>query len=99
MSAHRLLFVVAILWPVLPVWPQAPGGAKPYLSSPRRALTAPELLDAPDEWIDRSLRWAGDILDEYKPAVAEHPVRRAALIRLDDVLHIKSAPEKRLVQA
>ncbi|MBI4893409.1 MAG: MBL fold metallo-hydrolase, partial [Acidobacteria bacterium] len=77
------------------VWGQA---LKPYLSSERRALTAPELKDAPDEWIARSLQWAGDILDEYQPAVAEHPVRRAALIRLDDVLHIESAPRKKLVQ-
>lgn len=71
---------------------------KPYLSSPRRALTAPELKDAPDEWIDRSLQWAGDILDTYPPGLPEHPTRRAALIRLDDILHIESAPAKPLVQ-
>jgi len=75
---------------------QAP--SKPYLSSPRRALTAPELLDAPDEWIERSLAWAGDILDSNPPGLPETPVRRAALIRLDDVLHIESAPRKALVQ-
>lgn len=71
---------------------------KEYISSPRRALTAPESLDAPDEWIKRSLGWAGDILDRFKPDVVEHPVRRAALIRLDDVLHIESAPRKPVVQ-
>ncbi len=71
---------------------------KPYLSSPRRALTAPELKDAPDEWIGRSLEWVQDILANYPPSVPEHPVRRAALIRLDDILHIESAPQKPLVQ-
>jgi len=75
-----------------------PPPRKPYLSSDRRALTAPELRDAPDEWIDRSLQWAGDILSGYPPAIVEHPVRRAALIRLDDILHIESAPAKPLVQ-
>jgi len=72
--------------------------AKPFISSPRRALTAPELLEAPDEWLDRSLRWVNDILDRYPPAWPEHPVRRAALIRLDDILHIASAPRKQLVR-
>ncbi len=79
-------------------WAQPAAPAKPYLSSPRRALTGPELRDAPDEWIERSLAWAGDVLDSYEPAIVEHPVRRAALIRLDDVLHIDSAPKKPLVQ-
>lgn len=69
-----------------------------YTPSPRRALTAPELLDAPDEWIERSLGWANGIFDRFPPSVVEHPVRRAALIRLDDVLHIESAPRKQLVQ-
>lgn len=69
-----------------------------YVSSPRRIYTAPELLDAPDEWIDRSLQWADDMLGRFQPALVEHPVRRAALIRLDDVLHIESAPRKHLVQ-
>lgn len=69
-----------------------------YISSPRRALTAPELLNAPDEWIERSLGWMGNILDKYQPDVIEHPVRRAALIRMDDILHIESAPHNALVQ-
>ncbi len=98
MSKQRTILAAAVLLALSSAWPQGPVPGKPYLSSPRRALTAPELLDAPDEWINRSLAWAGDILDEYKPALTEHPVRRAALIRLDDVLHIKSAPEKLLVQ-
>ena len=96
------VFVFALMLPLVAAVFQPVGfGAdpvKPYLSSPRRALTAPELLDAPDEWIDRSLKWAGDILDSHPPAVPEHPVRRAALIRLDDILHIESAPRKPLVQ-
>ncbi len=70
-----------------------------FVSSPRRLLTAPELKDAPDEWIDRSLQWADYILQTYPPALTEQPVRRAALIRLDDILHIESAPHKPLVQA
>ncbi len=73
--------------------------AQKYLSSPRRALTAPELKDAPDEFLDRSLQWVDDILRQYPPSKAEHPVRRAALIRLDDLLHIESAPSKPLIQS
>ena len=68
-----------------------------YLSSPRRALTAPELKDAPEEWLQRSFAWTNDILQRFPPAPAEHPVRRAALIRLDDILHIESAPTKPVV--
>lgn len=71
----------------------------PFVTSARRLFTAPEALDAPDEWIDRSLQWVDFILDAYKPAIPEHPLRRAALIRLDDILHIPSAPQKALVQA
>jgi L-ascorbate metabolism protein UlaG (beta-lactamase superfamily) len=69
-----------------------------FVSSPRRVMTAPELKDAPDEWIERSLQWVDYILENYPPALVEHPVRRAALIRLDDVLHIESAPLKEPVQ-
>ena len=94
----KRLLLVAVFLPALTAWAQPAPATKPYLSSPRRALTAPELRDAPDEWIDRSLQWADDILNEYPPDLVEHPVRRAALIRLDDVLHIESAPKKPLVQ-
>jgi hypothetical protein len=69
-----------------------------FLKFERRLLTAPELLDAPDEWIDRSFQWVDYILHNFPPAVEEVPVRRAALIRLDDILHIESAPRKALVQ-
>ncbi len=80
------------------IFPAAPADAqRPFSSSPRRLLTAPELLDAPDEWIERSLRWVDYILENYPPAMEEHPVRRAALIRMDDILHIRSAPRKPLV--
>ena len=78
-------------------WVPVAGTQESFISSPRRALVAPELLDAPDEWIERSLGWADQILDQFPPAVIEHPVRRAALIRIDDVLHIESAPRKALV--
>jgi L-ascorbate metabolism protein UlaG (beta-lactamase superfamily) len=81
----------------LPVLAAAPLCAQSYLSSPRRALTAPELRDAPDEWIARSLAWVDDMLRQHPPSVQEHPVRRAALIRLDDILHIESAPQKKLI--
>ncbi len=70
----------------------------PFISSNRRLLTAPELLDAPDEWIDRSFQWVNYILQNFPPAQEEIPVRRAALIRLDDILHIESAPRKTIVQ-
>jgi hypothetical protein len=69
-----------------------------FVTSKRRLLAAPELTDAPDEWIDRSLQWVEYILEAYPPALIETPVRRAALIRLDDILHIESAPRKSLVQ-
>jgi hypothetical protein len=72
--------------------------SKPFVWSERRLLTAPELFDAPDEWIDRSLQWVDYILATYPPSVPEHPMRRAALIRLDDILHIESAPRKEIVQ-
>src|SRR5438045_3503889 len=80
----------------------AQDGAKPakpsFISSTRRLLTAPELPDAPDEWIGRSLLWANYIFQNFPPAPEEIPVRRAALIRLDDILHIESAPKKPIVQ-
>lgn len=84
---HALSLLAAPLW-----------GQK-YLSSPRRAMTAPELRDAPDEFVDRSLQWVDDMLRQHPPGREEHPVRRAALIRLDDLLHIESAPGKELIQA
>jgi L-ascorbate metabolism protein UlaG (beta-lactamase superfamily) len=88
---------LALVFAWLPLQSQEPAKS-PYVSSARRALTAPELLDAPDEWLQRSLGWANEILNAFPPAVPEHPVRRAALIRLDDILHIEKAPEKPLVQ-
>lgn len=72
--------------------------SQPFVWSERRLLVAPELFDAPDEWIDRSLQWVNFILAKYPPSLPEHPLRRAALIRLDDVLHLESAPRKELVQ-
>lgn len=72
--------------------------SQPFVWSERRLLTAPELWDAPDEWVDRSLQWVNYILAAYPPSLPEHPLRRAALIRLDDVLHLESAPRKQLVQ-
>ncbi|MBC7926432.1 MAG: hypothetical protein H7039_12315 [Bryobacteraceae bacterium] len=72
--------------------------ARPWLSSKRREFTAPELPDAPDEWIARSFAWVDDMLQRHPPSLPEHPVRRAALIRLDDILHIDSAPRKPIVQ-
>ncbi len=74
------------------------GPRPPFVSSARRLLVAPELKDAPDEWVDNSLQWVNFILENFKPALKEHPVRRAAMIRLDDILHIESAPEKPIVQ-
>jgi hypothetical protein len=72
--------------------------SKPFIWSERRLPVAPELFDAPDEWIGRSLQWVNYVLETYRPSIAEHPQRRAALIRLDDILHIESAPRKEIVQ-
>src|SRR5262245_35936045 len=72
--------------------------SKPFVWSERRLLTAPELFDAPDEWMERSLQWVNFILETCPPSVPEHPMRRAALIRIDDILHIESAPRKEIVQ-
>jgi hypothetical protein len=69
-----------------------------FVSSPRRLLVAPELPDAPDQWLTRSLEWVNFILKSYPPAVPEYPARRAVLIRMDDILHIESAPHMRAVQ-
>lgn len=92
-----LLPLAAALFLPLAAAPQAE--EKPaFVSSGRRLLTAPELPDAPDEWIGRSLQWTNYIFGKYPPAIEETPVRRAALIRLDDILHIESAPRKTLVQ-
>ena len=78
----------------------APDGPHPpFVSNSRRLLSAPELLDAPDEWVDRSLKWIDYILRTYPPGLVELPPRRPALFRLDEVLHIESAPRKPLVQA
>lgn len=95
---HRYLFLLGLGVIVLNALLPAQEAKPPFVSSERRLLTAPEALDAPDEWISRSLQWVDYILKTYPPAVHEHPVRRAALIRLDDILHIKSAPENALVQ-
>jgi L-ascorbate metabolism protein UlaG (beta-lactamase superfamily) len=77
----------------------APDGAHPpFVSNSRRLLSPPELLDAPDEWVDRSLQWVDYILRTYPPGLVEPPPRRPALFRLDEVLHIESAPRKPLVQ-
>ena len=74
------------------------GPHPPFAYSSRRLLAAPELHDAPDEWIDRSLQWIDYILRNYRPDVVELPQRRPALFRLDEILHIQSAPAKPLVQ-
>jgi L-ascorbate metabolism protein UlaG (beta-lactamase superfamily) len=74
------------------------GPHPPFVSNSRRLLCAPELLDAPDEWIDRSLRWIDYTVRNNPPGLVELPVRRPALFRLDEILHIESAPRKPLVQ-
>jgi L-ascorbate metabolism protein UlaG (beta-lactamase superfamily) len=77
----------------------ADGPHPPFVSNSRRLFDAPELLDVPDEWIDRSLQWIDYILNNYPPGIVELPMRRPALFRLDEILHIESAPKKPLVQA
>lgn len=77
---------------------QQPEFKPSFISSSRRLLTAPELPDAPDSWIDNSFQWVDYIMKTYPPSLEEFPARRAALIRLDDILHIESAPHKAIVQ-
>jgi len=98
MRVWRLIGLVFLSLAFLGVAPAADEEKPPYVSSPRRLFTAPELLDAPEEWIERSLQWADAMFEQFPPSMTEHPVRRAALIRVDDVLHIESAPKKLLVQ-
>lgn len=98
MRLRQLTGSILLFLALMAVAPASDAGKPPYVSSPRRLYTAPELTDAPDEWIDRSLHWADAMLGQFPPSTTEHPVRRAALIRLDDVLHIESAPHKLLVQ-
>lgn len=69
----------------------------PFVSSSRRLLVPPELPEAPDLWITRSLQWANYILNNYPPSLDEFPERRVALYRLDEILHIPSAAHKPLV--
>src|SRR5438309_2625371 len=51
--------------------PESEKPSKPFIWSERRLLTAPELFDAPDEWIDRSLQWVDYILQTYPPSIPE----------------------------
>jgi len=98
MPTKRCLLKIALVVACFLTVPGYSQDKSRWVSSPRRALTAPELLNAPDEWIERSLGWVDEILQKYPPDIPEHPVRRAALIRLDDILHIESAPAHPLVQ-
>jgi L-ascorbate metabolism protein UlaG (beta-lactamase superfamily) len=96
MSAEAQTEIDEQTWKVTLGEPDGPH--PPFVSNSRRLLCAPELLDAPDEWINRSLQWIDYILRNYPPDVVELPVRRPALFRLDEVLHIESAPRKPIVQ-
>lgn len=62
-----------------------------FVSSARRLPDPPELTSASLSWISDSLQWANYILLTYRPNLREPPERRAALFRLDDVLHIPDA--------
>jgi L-ascorbate metabolism protein UlaG (beta-lactamase superfamily) len=68
--------------------------AKPYIFSARRAYVAPQLPDAPAEWVTKSMAWVDIILDAFPPAVDENPARRAALMRLDDIFHLADASHR-----
>ena len=62
-----------------------------FVSSARRLLDPPELLSASPSWTEDSLQWVNYILLSYRPSIPEPPERRAALFRLDDVLHFPDA--------
>ncbi|MBT9333131.1 MBL fold metallo-hydrolase [Paracidobacterium acidisoli] len=69
-----------------------------FVTSARRLLVPPELKEAPEEWIENSLAWCDFIFNSMPPAIPEYPARRAALQRLDDILHIQSAPDDPVVR-
>jgi L-ascorbate metabolism protein UlaG (beta-lactamase superfamily) len=83
-------------------WPgpaEVPALVAPYVYSSRRDYVAPELPDAPAEWVGKSFAWAGIMLDFFPPAVNEPPVRRAVLQRLDDIFHLQDASHRPQVRA
>lgn len=61
----------------------------PAASSP----VPPELPAMPKEWVHSSLDWVSFQLQAHPPSLSEDPLRRTALSRLDDVLHIQAAPQ------
>jgi L-ascorbate metabolism protein UlaG (beta-lactamase superfamily) len=73
---------------------QAVPDVSAYISSPRRALVAPEMPEMQESWVSNSLLWANAIFTAFPPAVNESPVRRPALQRLDDVFHMQSAASR-----
>jgi L-ascorbate metabolism protein UlaG (beta-lactamase superfamily) len=84
---------------VAPTPGSVPALAAPYIFSARRAYVAPQLPDAPPEWVTKSMAWVDIILDAFPPAVDENPARRAALMRLDDVFHLADASSRPQVRA
>ena len=72
------------------------GPASAIFIKSRRLLAAPELRDPPASGL-AFLQWVASIF-ELHPGLVELPPRRPALFRLDEILHIESAPKKPLVQ-
>ena len=89
----RILLCVFFLLPLQPICSQTtPLNVSAYISSPRRALVAPELPEIDDYWVANSFAWVNGILASYPPSLTETPARRPALQRLDDIFHMRSAP-------
>jgi hypothetical protein len=62
-----------------------------FVSSVRLLLAPPELPSAALPWVSDSLEWADYIFTMFPPSIPEPPERRAALLRVDDVLHLPDA--------
>lgn len=92
-SRLRLLFFVASSLPLC-LQSQVRPAVSAYVSSPRRALVAPELPELDEAWVSNSLFWADSMLVAYPPGLPENPTRRPVLQRLDDIFHMKSPAER-----
>jgi L-ascorbate metabolism protein UlaG (beta-lactamase superfamily) len=97
-SRLRLLFFVALAAPLC-LQSQVRPEVSAYVSSPRRALVAPELPELDEAWVSNSLSWADAMLAAYPPGLPENPARRPVLQRLDDIFHMKSPAESPAVKS
>jgi glyoxylase-like metal-dependent hydrolase (beta-lactamase superfamily II) len=98
MRKYLCIFSVAISILPLNLRAQSTPNVSAYVSSPRRALVAPELPEIGEPWTSNSLLWADAMLAAFPPALTEAPDRRPVLQRLDDIFHMQSAPQRQSVR-